>query len=72
MDSVADPVDAGITSDSLVRRIDEDDLEVLVYTILVDPVGLQNASSNNHDQLCIGGEKADSCELAQFSGKAKA
>lgn len=41
MDSVADPVDAGITSDGLVLRVDEDDLVVLVDTVLVDPVGLK-------------------------------
>lgn len=40
VDSVADPVDAGITSDSLVGWVNEDDFVVLVDTILVDPVGL--------------------------------
>lgn len=35
---VDDPVDSGVSSDSLVRRINKDDLEVLVCRILVDPV----------------------------------
>jgi hypothetical protein len=33
-----DPVDAGITTDGLVLRIDENDLKVLVGRVLVDPV----------------------------------
>ena len=35
---VDDPVDTGISSDDLVLRIDEDNLEVLVCAVLVDPV----------------------------------
>lgn len=35
---VNDPVDSRISSDSLVGGINEDDLEVLVCRILVDPV----------------------------------
>lgn len=42
MHSVGDPVDAGITADGLVLRIDEDDLEVLVGRVLVDPVGVED------------------------------
>lgn len=38
VDRVDDPVDAGIAADSLVLRVDEDDLEVLVGGVLVDPV----------------------------------
>lgn len=41
VDSVGDPVDAGITTDGLVEGVDTDDLKVLVHTVLVDPVGLQ-------------------------------
>jgi len=37
-----DPVDAGIPTDSLVLRIDENDFEVLVSRILVNPVGIQD------------------------------
>lgn len=37
-----DPVDARITADSLVLRIDEDNLVVLVGGILVDPVGVED------------------------------
>lgn len=39
---VDNPADAGITTDSLVLRVDEDDLEVLVGRVLVDPVGVEN------------------------------
>merc|ERR1711964_267095 len=42
VDWVDDPVDASITADGLVLRIDEDDLEVLVGGVLVDPVGVQD------------------------------
>ena len=38
VDGVDDPVDAGVAADSLVLRVDEDDLEVLVCGVLVDPV----------------------------------
>lgn len=33
-----DPVDSGVSSDGLVGWVNEDDLEVLVCRILVDPV----------------------------------
>jgi len=39
---VDDPVDARITSDSLVLRIDEDDFIVFVGRILVDPVRVEH------------------------------
>lgn len=42
MDGVADPVDARIAADSLVLGVDEDNLEVLVGRVLVDPVGVQD------------------------------
>lgn len=42
MDRVADPVDASIAADGLVLGVDEDDLEVLVGGVLVDPVGVQD------------------------------
>jgi len=38
-----DPVDARIAADGLVLRVDEDDLEVFVGRILVNPVGVQDA-----------------------------
>ena len=43
VDWVDDPVDAGIAADGLVLRVDEDDLEVLVGGVLVDPVGVEDA-----------------------------
>jgi hypothetical protein len=42
VNGVSDPVDVGITTDGLVRGIDEDNFEVLVSSILVDPVRVQN------------------------------
>lgn len=35
---VDNPVDSGVSSDSLVRGVNKDDLEVLVCRVLVDPV----------------------------------
>lgn len=57
MDGGADPVDAGITTDSLVLGVDKDDLVVLVGGILVDPVGVQDAqvSSATANTLLGGG-----------------
>jgi hypothetical protein len=43
VDWVDDPVDARIAADSLVLRVDEDDLEVLVGGVLVDPVRVKNS-----------------------------
>lgn len=40
---VGDPIDAGVPSDGLVAGVDADDLEVLVHTVLVDPVGVKDA-----------------------------
>ena len=40
---VDNPVDSWVSSDCLVRRIDQDDFEVFVSTVLVDPVGVQDS-----------------------------
>lgn len=45
VDRIADPVDSGISPDRLVGRIDQDDFVVLVNTILVDPVRVQDTQS---------------------------
>lgn len=42
VNGVDDPVDAGIAANSLVLGIDEDDLEVLVGAVLVDPVAVED------------------------------
>ena len=57
VDRVDDPVDTGIATDSLVLRVDEDDLEVLVGRILVDPVGVENTQvgATTTDTLLGGG-----------------
>lgn len=43
VDWVGDPVDAGVAANSFVLWVDEDDLEVLVGRVLVDPVRVQDA-----------------------------
>lgn len=43
VDGVDDPVDASILADGLVLGVDEDDLEVLVGRVLVDPVRVEDA-----------------------------
>ena len=43
MNGLCDPVDARVTADGLVLGVDEDDLEVLVGRVLVDPVRVENA-----------------------------
>jgi hypothetical protein len=42
VDRVGDPVDAGVAADSLVLGVDQDDLEVLVGRVLVNPVGVED------------------------------
>lgn len=39
---LGDPVDASIASDRLVLRVHSDDFKVLVHTVLVDPVGVED------------------------------
>ena len=57
VDGVDDPVDAGILADGLVLGVNEDDLEVLVGRVLVDPVGVKDAqvSASAADTLLGGG-----------------
>jgi len=43
VDRVDNPADARIAADSLVGRIDQDNLKVLVGRVLVDPVRVENA-----------------------------
>ena len=60
VDSVADPVDASIAADGLVLGVDEDDLEVLVGGVLVDPVGVQDTqvSAAAANTLLSGGAQS--------------
>lgn len=57
VDWVDDPVDTGIATDGLVLRVNEDDLEVFVGRVLVDPVGVQNSQvgATTTDTLLSGG-----------------
>jgi len=52
-----DPVDAGISADSLVLRVNEDDFVVLVGRVLVDPVGVEDSEvgATTTDTLFSGG-----------------
>jgi hypothetical protein len=43
VNGVDDPADSGVSSDSIVRWVDGNDLEVFVDTILVDPVAVQDS-----------------------------
>ena len=43
VDGLGDPVDSGVTADSLVVGIHEDNFVVLVDTILVDPVRVEDS-----------------------------
>ncbi len=54
---VDDPVDAGISADSLVLRVNEDDFVVLVGRVLVDPVGVEDpkVGATTTDTLFSGG-----------------
>lgn len=60
VNGLADPVDAGITADSLVLGVNEDDLEVLVGGVLVDPVGVQDTQvgAATTDTLLSGGAQS--------------
>jgi hypothetical protein len=54
VNGVHDPVDACVSADSLVVRVDEDNLVVLVHAVLVDPVRVQHpqvATSPTHTLL---------------------
>lgn len=64
VNGVGDPVDSGITSDSLVRRVDTDDLVVLVDTVLVDPVRVQDSQvAATPANTLLGGGSETSLEL---------
>ena len=45
VDRVADPVDAGVAADGLVRGVDKDDLVVLVHTVLSTKWTVSTASA---------------------------
>jgi len=66
VDGGNDPVDAGILADGLVLRVDEDDLEVLVGGVLVDPVGVEDTevgAATTDTLLGDGAERALELEL---------
>lgn len=60
VNGLSDPVDARVASDRLVLRVNRDDLEVLVHTILVDPVRVQDAQVRalaTHTLLSSGAQR---------------
>lgn len=56
VDRVADPVVSGISGDSLVRGVDQNNLKVLVSRVLVNPVGVEDTqvSGTAADTLLSG------------------
>jgi len=53
VDGVADPVDSGISADGLVGRVDEDDFEVLVNSVFVDPVRVKHPKSTTSPRYTL-------------------
>jgi hypothetical protein len=43
MHGVDNPVDSGISTYSLVLRVNQDDLKILVGGVLVNPVGIKDS-----------------------------
>lgn len=66
LDGVADPVDAGVVLDGSVLGVHQDDLEVLVGGVLVDPVRAQHtqvAAAAAHTLLSDGSQVALELQL---------
>lgn len=66
VNGVDDPVDSGIPSDGLVLGVDQDDLIVLVGSILVDPVRVQNSqvgTSSSNSLLSSSSQRSLVLEL---------
>lgn len=56
VDGVADPVVSGVSGDSLVGGVDQDDLKVLVSRVLVNPVGVKDTQvSGTTANTLLGG-----------------
>jgi hypothetical protein len=65
-DRSGDPVDTRIVADSRVVRINKDNLEILVRSILVDPVRVENtevAATTSHSLLGLAAKRALPFEL---------
>jgi len=66
VNGVADPVNAGIAADGLVLGVDENDLEVFVCGVLVDPVRIEDSqvgAAATDTLLGDGAERALELEL---------
>ena len=55
-----DPVDSGVTADHGVLWVDEDDFEIFVGRVLVDPVGVEDSQ--------VGASAADTLFGGGFEG----
>lgn len=67
VDGGDDPVDAGVVADSVVLRINQDDLEVLVGRVLSHPVGVENtevSTGTTNLALSLNAERALVLQLA--------
>lgn len=60
MHRLDDPIDTGITTDSFVLRVDEDDLKIFVGRVLIDPIGVEDSQ--------IGAAAADALFGGGFEG----
>lgn len=60
MNRTGDPVDARVTADGLVLRVDKDNFVVLVGRVLVDPVGVHDTQVGavTTDTLLSGGTES--------------
>lgn len=61
VDGLNNPVDAGIATNGLVLGVDEDNLEVFVGRVLVDPVRIQDSeigAATSYTLLCRRFERA--------------
>lgn len=64
--ALADPVDVRVVADSVVERVDQDDLVVFVSRVLIDEVRVEDSevrASSAGSLLGIGSERADSLLL---------
>ena len=60
MNRIHDPIDPAIAANGFMLRVDEDDLEVLVRGVLIDPVGVEDAQ--------VGAAAADALFGSGFEG----
>lgn len=57
--SSADPVDSRVIANSIVGGIDEDNLEILVSSVLIDPVGVEHTEATASTANTLLGDRAE-------------